>query len=131
MASARSSSKAFSDVVQADAINKAMGRKEGGEMVTDIPRWNIRVDGRKFSKYRQLSQKKPRRTLLGLPVADPCSRFAYTVAMVNTVRVDWQRKRSFRVVVVIAHSNPVADHGRGVHVVLCGAEYGVQRLLEH
>ena len=40
-------------------------------MVTDIPRWNIRVDGRKFSKYRQLSQKKPRRTLLGLPVADP------------------------------------------------------------
>lgn len=82
------SSKAFEDVVQADAINQVMGRKEGSEMLKDIPRWNIRVDGRKFSKYRLLSKKKPRRTLLGLPVADPCSRFAYTVATTNTVRVE-------------------------------------------
>ncbi len=82
------SSKAFDDVLQADAINKAMGRKEGSESLKDIPRWNIRVDGRKFSKYRQMSKKKPRRSLLGLPMADPCSWFATTVAMTNTVRVE-------------------------------------------
>ena len=80
------SSKTYDDLLQTDAINKAMGRKEGNELLKDIPRWNIRVDGRRYAKYRQLANKKPRRTLLGLPVADPCSRFAHAVAITNTVR---------------------------------------------
>ena len=102
----RRESQAFEDVVQNDAINEALGKKdkEGSERITDVPRWcvlkrqgsarliavhsvaahsaahknslrsfsrNFRVDGRKFSKWSQISKRKPRRTLLYLPVADP------------------------------------------------------------
>ena len=81
------SSKALDDLVQTDAINQALGKKdkEGSERILDIPRWNIRVDGRKFSKWSQKARRKPRRTLLLLPVADPCSRFATYVAITNTI----------------------------------------------
>jgi CRP-like cAMP-binding protein len=41
-----------------------------------VPTWSIRVNGRKFGDYLAIARKKPRRSLLFLPIADPCSKFA-------------------------------------------------------
>lgn len=56
-----------------------------GESIAIIPQWNIKVHGRKYSKFVTIAAKKPRRTLVGLPVIDPTSRLASFWAYVNTI----------------------------------------------
>ncbi len=66
-----------------DFIAEATG--PSGETLAVVPQWNIRVHGRKFGKYVSIASKKPRRTLVGLPVIDPTSRLASFWAYVNTI----------------------------------------------
>jgi hypothetical protein len=81
----RRSSSSLGDVLQDDVIDKFLGRKEGKETFTSVPRWNISVNGRKFNKYVTLSKREPRRSLLLLPVADPRGLFASFVAHTNMI----------------------------------------------
>lgn len=66
-----------------DIIAEATG--PSGETIAIIPQWNFKVSGRKFGKYVSIASKKPRKTLVGLPVIDPTSRLASIWTYVNTI----------------------------------------------
>jgi len=49
-----------------------------------IPAWSRRVNGRLFGQYLAIARKKPRRSFLLLPIANPCSPFANIWGSITT-----------------------------------------------
>jgi hypothetical protein len=57
-----------------------------GNSLPVVANWLINVNGREFGEYMSLARRKPRRSILFLPIAYPCSTFANiwgTIATVN------------------------------------------------
>ena len=48
------------------------------------PSWSLRVTGREFARYLAAARSKPRRSIFGLPVIDPLSRFATIWGTITT-----------------------------------------------